>query len=218
VEDRLFSNRVWEEGESRVLVALSGFHEKNPLKPGMSLEELRQVLPGSFGPKLAEGILQTLVGQEGIALTKGTASLASFKPTLSGRQTSIRAEVKGLLAEAGLAPPSTRELGETLGAEGEVEGILRLMEADGEVIGLDGEFFFQTGAVWDAGRAVVRELAGLKDLGPAAFREVLPVSRRHLLPILRYFDLVGVTTRMGDGRDVAPELPDGWGTPGSLKQ
>ena len=100
-----------------------------------------------------------------------------------------------------------------LGPVQEVEAILRLMETRGEVVNLDGEFFFDTAAVRKAGDSVVAALGGRKDLGPADFKEVLPVSRRHLLPILRHFDLAGVTTRMGDGRNVARILPDGWGTP-----
>jgi hypothetical protein len=117
------------------------------------------------------------------------------------------------LTREGLTPPSLRELGEKLGSQSEIEGILRLMEEEGEVVNLDAEFFFETKVVRDAGQAVILALAGKKDLGPADFREALPVSRRHLLPLLRYFDLVGVTTRMGNGREVAKERPAGWGTP-----
>ena len=212
VEDRLLSGGIWREGEGRVLSALEKFHEENPLKPGIPLEELRQVLPGDFGPKLAEAVLQKLASVDRLSLRKGTAALADFRPSLSNRQTSIRTRLKGLLVDAGLTPPNTREMGASLGDEREIEEILRLMEEDGEVVNLDGEFFFDGQAVWEAGRAVVKGLGGSEELGPADFREVLPISRRHLLPLLRYFDLRGVTTRMGDGRSVAQEIPEGWGT------
>ncbi|MFH1764346.1 MAG: selenocysteine-specific translation elongation factor [Gemmatimonadota bacterium] len=214
VDDRLFSGRIWGKGEERILSALEEFHGEHPLKPGIPLEELRQVLPGSFGPKLAEAVLQQLSARDQMVLKKGTACLAGFRPSLTQRQTSIRSQLQALLKEASLTPPSLRELGEALGNPAEVEGILRFMEEEGEVLNLDGEFFFGSEAVRDAGRAVIVGLAGLKDLGPADFREVLPVSRRHLLPLLRYFDLVGVTTRIGDGREVALGIPNGWGTQG----
>ena len=213
VEDRLFSKRIWGEAEERILSTLGAFHGKHPLKPGIPLEELRQALPGSFGPKLAEAVLQQLADHGRLFLKKGTASLADFRPSLSSRQTSIRLQLQDLLTNGGLTPPSLRELGEKLGNQSEIEGILRLMEEEGEVVNLDAEFFFETKVVRGAGQAVILGLAGKKDLGPADFREVLPVSRRHLLPLLRYFDLVGVTTRMGDGREVAHEVPAGWGTP-----
>ncbi len=213
VEDRLFSKRIWGEAEERILSTLGAFHGKHPLKPGIPLEELRQALPGSFGPKLAEAVLQQLADRGRLFLKKGTAGLADFRPSLSSRQASIRVQLQDLLTREGLTPPSLRELGEKLGSQSEIEGILRLMEEEGEVVNLDAEFFFETKVVRDAGQAVILALAGKKDLGPADFREALPVSRRHLLPLLRYFDLVGVTTRMGNGREVAKERPAGWGTP-----
>ena len=40
--------------------------------------------------------------------------------------------------------------------------------------------------------------------------EVLPVTRKHLLPILRHFDSVGITTRKSERRAVSNTLPDGW--------
>jgi hypothetical protein len=46
--------------------------------------------------------------------------------------------------------------------------------------------------------------AGQQGLGPADFKEVVPVSRRYLLPILAYLDRTGVTRREGAGRTVLP--------------
>jgi len=213
VENRLFSSRLWREGEGMILSALKDFHEESPLKPGIPLEELRQVLPGTFGQKLAEAILQDLASEDRLVLQGGTGALAGFQPSLSKRQISIRTKLLAVLTEAGLAPPSLRELGETFGNVRETEGILRLMEGNREVVNVDGEFFYETGIIRRAGVAVVTSLGGSRDLGPADFRDVIPVSRRHLLPLLRYFDLVGVTTRLADGRGVATDLPKGWGTP-----
>ena len=48
-----------------------------------------------------------------------------------------------------------------------------------------------------AGRTVEVE-----DLGPADFRDVLSVSRKHLIPLLNHFDGSGVTVRHGAARAV----------------
>jgi selenocysteine-specific elongation factor len=212
VDNRLFSGRSWDEGRERLLAALSGYHHKHPLRTGMPLEELRQVLPGEFGPKLSEAILRTLAEGGRIRLERGTARLADFRPSLTGPQEAARRELRTILVDAGLAPPNVKELGETLGMEEEVPGILGLMEVDGEVVNVDGDFFFHREAVHRAGRDVIAAHSGAEKLGPADFREVLPVTRRHLLPLLRYFDLIGVTTRIGDERKVAEEMPRSWVT------
>jgi selenocysteine-specific elongation factor len=210
VQDRLFSGEIWREGERRILSALDRYHEVNPLKPGIPLEELRQVLPGDLGPKLSEAILQKLSDDSRIQMKKGAGCLAGFRPSLTKRQEAARDQLRSILGDAGLSPPTQKELGEDLGMEGEVSGILSLMEEDGEVINVDGDFYFHRNSIVEAGRALIERFAGAENLGPAEFREVLPITRRHLLPLLRYFDLVGVTTRIGDERRVSLEPPTGW--------
>ena len=47
---------------------------------------------------------------------------------------------------------------------------------------------------------VLNELGGQKDLAPSDFKEIIPVSRKFLIPILNYMDKVGVTVKEGDNR------------------
>ena len=50
--------------------------------------------------------------------------------------------------------------------------------------------------------AVRQRLGGRSALGPADFRDVVDVSRKHLIPLLEYLDVAGVTVRQGEGRAV----------------
>ena len=49
----------------------------------------------------------------------------------------------------------------------------------------------------------MEELGGREGLGPAHFRDVLPVTRKHLIPLLGHFDAEGVTHRADGARKVA---------------
>ena len=53
-----------------------------------------------------------------------------------------------------------------------------------------------------AARRIAEELGGRSELGPSEFRDVLGVTRKHLIPLLNYFDGLGVTIRHPDGREV----------------
>jgi len=212
VEERLFSKDIGEKGRKKLLSRLTAFHESNPLRPGMPLEELRQSLPGPSGPKVSDFLLRALVEEGRVAVERGSARAATFLPTLSERQLSLRKRLEKVLEEGGLAPPNLKELGQVTGDADEAESILRIMADEKKVLALDSELFFLRVTVEEAGRDVIHSLGGARDLGPADFRDVLQVTRKHLLPLLRYFDLVGVTTRRGEGRDVAEELPPDWGT------
>ena len=211
LEGRLFSSSIWNLGQSRILDALSSFHRKEPLKPGMPLEELRQTLPKQTGQGLGDAILRNLVGNGSLGLQRGLAFLAEFSPELTPRQAEARDRIRRILEEAGLAVPSPADLADSVASSPEeVLAILRLMETQGEVLSLEGGLFFAQKALHRAGAAVVTALGGKTGLGPADFREVLGVTRKYLLPVLRHLDTIGVTTRLGEDRSVAAALPEGW--------
>jgi selenocysteine-specific elongation factor len=184
-----------------------------PLKPGLPKEELRQALPKQSASGLSEAILKTLVAEGSIKLNRGLIALANFVPELDERQSAVQAKIRTALGSAGLSVPGLQEISDGVQARvEEVEAILKLMEGQGEVLGLEGSMFFLREAIEKAGFDLVNSLGGKGELGPADFREVLGVSRKFLLPILRYFDVVGVTTRVGENRTVGESLPEGWGT------
>lgn len=218
VEGTLFGRSTWALGRSMMVDRLSSFHATEPLKPGLPIEELRQALPGQSGPGLSEGIMRALVAEGALEPRGGLVALAHYVPELDTRQLALQETIRATLGSARLSVPGLRELAETVGGRAEeVEAILKLMEAQGEVLGLEGSLFFLREAVETAGSELVETLGGKRDLGPADFREVLGVSRKFLLPILRYLDTVGVTTRLGESRSVEVSVPEGWGTSGKGK-
>jgi selenocysteine-specific elongation factor len=210
VERRLFTREVWLRARHKILLALEEFHQVQPLRPGMPMEELRQIPPGEWGAKMGEALLHDLAAQGQIRLERGIASLGGYQPRLSPEQTELRALLGSLLKESALAPPGVGEIEEVVAKPDDIQDILRLMEAEGEVVALDAGFFFWQEAVREAGLAVVSALGGATGLGPSDFKEVLPLSRKHLLPLLRYFDTVGITTRRDDQRSVARGVPPDW--------
>ncbi len=213
IENRLFSPGVLSHGRSLLLQALSDFHRGAPLQSGMPLEELRQVLPPPAPPSLREWIIRRMASEGGIRVARGLARSASFQAELSPAQEALRQRIRERLARAGLAPPSVSELAEELEVEGgALEEILRFMEGEGEVLGLEKGLFFFVPALVEGGERVVARFGGQEGLGPADLREALGVTRKYLLPILRHMDTEGITTRLREDRSVATSLPPGWGT------
>jgi hypothetical protein len=64
------------------------------------------------------------------------------------------------------------------------------------------ELFLGSEGLDQAAARIRSELGGRRDLGPAQFKDILPVTRKRLLPLLSYFDGKGTTLRRGEGRDV----------------
>ena len=208
VDDRLFSGRIWREGERPNLLSLRATTEESA-QAGIPLEELRQVLPGSFGPKLAEAILQELASQGTLVHQKGAQRLSpAFDPPFPRDRNPSEAELRKPSPRPALPPRASKELGETLGWEPKSRQSFASWKDEGEVVSLDGGVFLRyRGQSRRAGDSVVTSLGGKKTWARPTSGRYSPSARRHLLPLLRYFDLVGVTTRMGDGRSVAERAP-----------
>ncbi|HET9948540.1 MAG TPA: SelB C-terminal domain-containing protein, partial [Longimicrobiales bacterium] len=80
--------------------------------------------------------------------------------------------------------------------------LLMRLEALGRVRQVAPGLFLDAGALERAAERIAAMLGGRTGLGPADFKEALPVTRKRLLPLLAYFDGLGATVRRGDGRDV----------------
>lgn len=203
VAGRVYHRDTVESGRKLILDAVSSFHAEAPLRPGIPLEELRQRIPSDEGSRLADDLLATLESEGKLRLRAGLASISGFEPELTPGQRTVYDTVLRIYHDSGLAPPAVDELPGELQKNRDLWPILKLLEARAEIVALDGDFFMATSTLEDAENRVIDELGGRQGLGPSDFKEVLPVSRKHLIPILAYFDRKGVTSRTDAGREVA---------------
>ena len=140
--------------------------------------------------------------ESGKLVTRGSGiARAGFQPTLSARQASLRQNILKTLETAGLAAVAIAELA---GPEDPdlVRSLLRLLEADGAVTSIAPDTYVEASALREAETRILQDLGGKAGLSATEFRTALPVSRKHLIPLLEYFDRTGVTRREGDLRSV----------------
>ncbi len=201
-DDALFDWEVVAEGEARILAAARAHHETRPLDAGAPLDAIRRALPDRSHARLADGLAARLVRQERLVLEGKTARLPDFRAALRPDQERVAARIVEILAEAGLEGPATAALLGRAGAGAEGEAVLDFLARRGRAR-LVGDAFWVSAEVLDrAAAAVTERLGGRAGLGPADFREALPVARKRLIPLLAHLDAQGVTVREADGRRV----------------
>jgi hypothetical protein len=181
---------------------VDAFHSANPLRAGPDVESLRQSLPAHAHPALADALLNALVTEGRLSLQDGVVSRPDFRPTPTAAQQKQLGSLLEAYRRAALSPPSLSELPPALRDSPDLWPLLRILQAEGRLTHLDTELFIWSEALDEAGQVVRRTLGGRSGLGPADFKDAVPVTRKHLLPILLHFDQVGVTTRRGNVRDV----------------
>jgi selenocysteine-specific elongation factor len=190
------------EHRAAIEAAVRRVHREEPFRPGAPVESLRALAPTVAPRGLTDAVLAAAAEAGDLEIRGGVVSEAGFTPRFSPEQEAVRDALAETYRDAGLSPPTLDELPEAIRSNPAFLALVREMEGSGALVALEPDLLVDATALSD-GIARTRELlGGAKGLGPADFREALPVSRRYLLPLLRTLDRLGVTRNSGDVREV----------------
>jgi selenocysteine-specific elongation factor len=205
---RTFDPSIVDAARSFMDDAVDAFHRDEPLRAGITVELLRQTVPAHDEGRLADVLLSEAVASGSLEIRDSAVSRPGYEPVITDRQRAVMDELLDLYRNAGLAAPMVSELPENLRDRDDLWPLLKLLERRGRLVALENEMFIEAEGFAAAAERVATELAGATGLGPADFRELLPVTRKHLIPILSHFDQTGLTKRGPDGRDVVEMEPN----------
>ena len=205
---RVFDGSIIAAAVTLIEEAVDAFHRDEPLRAGITVELLRQTVPTHDEGRLADLLLSEAVASGSLEIRDSAVSRPGYEPVVTERQRQVMDELLGLYRGAGLAAPLVSELPETLRGRDDLWPLLKLLERRGHLVALENELFLDAEAFSATAERVATELAGATRLGPSDFREIVPVTRKHLIPILSHFDQMGLTIRGPDGRDVAGMEPN----------
>jgi selenocysteine-specific elongation factor len=191
----------WQRLAAEVTKTLIAFHQTTPLVRGMEMESLRSQLSFSFSPKIFRAVTDKLVAEEVTVREGSSLRLPTHKVTLSSGEEEITARLERVLQEGGFAPPEVKELEEKLKIPRKLlVDLLNVLESRGAVVKVTADLYLSGAILEKAKIALVSHLTTEGEISAATFRDVLGVSRKIAIPLLEYFDRVGLTMRVGDVR------------------
>lgn len=200
----LVSATVRDEAEQRVLAAVEAGHEEDSLRVAVPLARVRAGLPEWAPADLADAVVEALCAEGRLERAEGGVRRAGFRPELTAEQERASARLFDALSADGLAAPMIDDLPDELTGRADFWPLVRHLESTGRVRLVADGLYVSSDEIEAAAERIRGALGGRDDLGPADFREVLPVSRKHLIPLLNFFDGSGVTSRRDGGRSVPP--------------
>ncbi|HEX7786698.1 MAG TPA: selenocysteine-specific translation elongation factor [Methylomirabilota bacterium] len=184
----------------QTLSVLEAFHRENPLRGGISREELRSRV-GQAQERVFGQLLAALEGEGVVQSDRDQVRLATHTIRLSPAQDRV---VKGLEADfrdAGAAPPSPEEALGRYGVKGtEKNELFQILVADRTLVRVKESLFFHAEALRSVQAQLVALLRKKKEIGPADFKDLFGVSRKYAIPLMEYFDAQRVTMRVGERR------------------
>jgi selenocysteine-specific elongation factor len=183
-----------------VVAALEQFHRANPLRPGMSREELRS-RSGAADEKVFAYLAGVLQAEGVLVVERDKVRLASHEIRLSPAQQRALAQVEEDFLKAGAAPPSPEEaLGRAGLPGGEEHELFQLLLEGRRLVRVKESLFFHATALDAIQEKLVALLTERKDIGPADIKDLLGISRKYAIPLLEFFDGRRVTARVGERR------------------
>ena len=187
---------IFADFRSAALDLLARFHEKNPLKPGMPIEELRAALRAD--QKIFAGLLPRVPE---LVQEKDLIRLKSFQAALGGQAEEARGRIIKELEAARFQPPEKATLAQGLGMdEKRLTDMLRLMDKEGSVIRINESLYMAASVYREMLELLKRFFARKPGMTVSEFRDVLGTTRKYALPFIEYLDSHKVTMRVGDLR------------------
>jgi selenocysteine-specific elongation factor len=200
-ETYLLHIRYLKDVETKLTEILEAYHKKNPLKIGMSKEELRTRIFEGIKPRLADLVFGYLEAGGIIKIVNQYIAQGSFKVQFNKVQEQIRDVIEKSYRENRFNPPKLVELIEANPLDkNQYQLVYAALIEMGELVKLDEDIAFSRDAYNEAVELLRKHLKENGSIQLGQFRDILGTSRKYAMALLDYFDQNKVTKRVGDNR------------------
>ena len=188
-----------ERWRSKLIDIVKIYEEQNPLRGGISREELKTRLGIQWPHRrwqtiLEEGSVRQFYRIVGSKVQ--TINGPEIPPKIQRQLDALR--IKWQSAE--LMPPDLNIEAESLGiSKSEAPEYAQYLCDNGEWVHID-QYYYRQSAIDEAKRRLIEFIDLQGELGVAEAREMWGTTRKYAVPILEYFDNQKVTKRIGDKR------------------
>jgi selenocysteine-specific elongation factor len=201
-ERRLYlSGEVFQGMSARATATLEAFHAREPMKEGMSKEELRQRLSRELEPRIFGRLLQGLLESGRVESSGDLLHLKGRGRALTGADEAARHRLADELRAAGLAPPRIEELAQKLSLpHARLSEILKLLVSEGTLFRVTEDLYFHRESIDLLRARLVDHLKANKEISTQTFKDLVGQSRKYVIPLSEFFDREKVTLRVGEKR------------------
>jgi selenocysteine-specific elongation factor len=192
-----------DAAEHQVLGALATYHQAQPLRAGMSREELRSRLSRQLDAKGFTMILGRLEASGAVVTEGGRVRIAGHEPQFTEEQRRIVDAIEAGLLRDQFNSPTFEEIRTGTGLPAKpAQEVWEALIDNGVVVRIAAEVFFHRKAVEEAVARVRAYLQENKSMTAAQFRDMVGTTRKYAVPLMEHLDAIRVTRRIGDAREL----------------
>lgn len=202
--DRVASSALFKSLQEQAVAELRKYHELEPLKEGISREELRSILlsrAGQADPRIFTSMLKALEESGAVVADKDLVRLAGHRVDLKGDLGDIRSRIQKTYAESSLAPPLLKDVLDNFGpSRKKAQDVISVMLKEGALVKVSEDLIYPREVLDKLRDDYQAYLLKKGSANPASFKELTGLSRKFIIPLMEYFDKIKLTIRVGDNR------------------
>ncbi|HVO67543.1 MAG TPA: selenocysteine-specific translation elongation factor [Syntrophales bacterium] len=200
-DSRIISFSVYRNLQGQILFETQAYHERNPLKEGISKGELKNIIGQLISPRLFNMALKDLENRKEIVVDRENLRIPGHAVNLKGELDDLRVEISEIYTGAGLTPPTVKELMEKFADRKNLaESVINVMLKEGSLIKISEDLYFHREVLLRLRENYKNLLLRDGKATPASFKELTGLSRKFIIPLMEYFDITKLTIRAGDHR------------------
>ena len=198
LEQGLFMHvRTAEKLGLKALERLARHHQSDPASPGMPPDAIAAEY--GWDRPVAARVFGDLADAGKARIQDGVVCLAGHSVRFDSTEEKKLQGVERLFLERMFNPPEREDLPGLCGLTAkEADNVLRLLVEHRRLVRVDRNLHFHADAVAKAREIAVGHLRKENRLESVAWKYLLDTSRKYALPLLDYFDRIGVTKRAPD--------------------
>jgi len=195
------SAEVFGSMVARSLALIQDFHQREPMKEGLSKEELRQRLFPELEARIFARVVAALLERGDVESSGEVLRLKGKGRTLTAGEETLRVQLLAKISAAGLGPPRLEELASNLSLPpARVQELMKVAVADRLVVRVSDDLYFDRKAVEHLQERLVGYLQQHKEISTQTFKDLVGQSRKYVIPLSEFFDREKVTLRVGEKR------------------
>jgi selenocysteine-specific elongation factor len=179
--------------------ALARFHEEAPQSPGLSSDQLQE--RSGLAKNVLSAVVEHLVAGGTVTRREGRLALARHTVSLSSDEQRRLDRVEVVFRSDLFHPPTIHDVTDATGVPAQrVEQAVALLIEHGRLVRVAPDLVFHRDAIEEAKRRLLDHFAHDERFESVKFKYLLDTTRKYALPLLDYFDRIGLTRRVHNTR------------------
>ena len=199
----LFNAQRWGILKFTLLEQLARFHELEPDQMGPDRDRLRRFSGLNIEHSTFVSLLEELRSAGSLTASGPWLHLPDHQVRLNADDETLWQALQPLFEQAGFDPPWVRDVAKAVNQEdATVRLLLRKLARLGVMHQVVRDLFFTDITLRQMAAVLIRLGEENPPIQVTAFRDALGLGRKRSIQILEYFDRLGLTRRLGEGRQI----------------